>query len=118
MATCRQHLLLFVVAGVICAAAIAMPGATAQEVAPYQPIPNVDAPHIQELGEWAVAEHEKQANDGLTFRKVVDGEFQVVAGLNYVLVVDAVGSDGADGTHNAVVYEQDWTNTRELVSFY
>ncbi|KAM0884761.1 hypothetical protein ACQ4PT_030776 [Festuca glaucescens] len=114
MATCNQ--LLLAVAAVVCSAAIAMPGAAA-EAAPFQPIPNVDAPHIQQLGQWAVGEHVKQANDGLRFNKVVGGQFQVVAGLHYVFDIEAVGSDGVDGTYTAQVYVQDWTNTRLLVSF-
>jgi hypothetical protein len=114
MATCNQ--LLLAVAAVGCAAAIAMPGAAA-EAAPFQPIPNVDAPHIQELGQWAVREHVKQANDGLTFNKVFGGQFEVVAGLRYVFDIDAVGSDGVVGAYTAEVYVQDWTNTRLLVSF-
>ncbi|KAL6645599.1 hypothetical protein ACP70R_017207 [Stipagrostis hirtigluma subsp. patula] len=83
----------------------------------WSPIKDINDPHIQELGEWAVTEHVKQANDGLKFSRVVSGDQQVVAGVNYRLVVDASNNDGKDAKYQAVVYEREWTNTRELVSF-
>ena len=108
--------LLFVLAAAVCAAAT-IPAAEAQDP-PFQAVPDVNSKHVQELGEWAVAEHVKQANDGLKFLKVADGQFQVVAGLNYVLVIDAWNdADSTEGNHTAEVYLQDSTNTRKLVSF-
>jgi hypothetical protein len=64
-----------------------------------------------------VAEHVKRANDGLKFGRVVSGEDQIVAGMNYFLLIQAINGDGENGIYKARVYEQSWTNTRELVSF-
>lgn len=83
----------------------------------WSPIRNVSDPHIQELGGWAVTEHVRRANDGLRFGEVTGGEEQVVSGMNYKLVLDATDADGKVAAYGAFVYEQSWTNTRELVSF-
>ncbi|TVU47967.1 hypothetical protein EJB05_07585, partial [Eragrostis curvula] len=86
----------------------------------WGPIPaaEINDPHIQELGSWAVAEHLKVANERLRFVRVVSGEAQVVAGMNYRLVIDALNLlAGKDFMYNAVVYERSWTNTRMLVNF-
>ncbi|KAJ1296583.1 hypothetical protein BS78_01G312600 [Paspalum vaginatum] len=100
-------------AGVVAAAAARVgpaPGA-------WRAIGDVSAPHIQELGGWAVAEHDRQAGDGLRFCEVTSGEEQVVAGMNYKLVLDATDADGMVAAYGALVYERPWTNTRQLVSF-
>ncbi|RCV44171.1 hypothetical protein SETIT_9G352800v2 [Setaria italica] len=83
----------------------------------WGPIKDVSDPHIQELGGWAVAEHARRANDGLRFGGVSRGEEQVVSGMNYNLVLDATDANGATAAYGAFVYEQVWTNTRELMSF-
>ncbi|XP_039832066.1 cysteine proteinase inhibitor 8-like [Panicum virgatum] len=80
-------------------------------------IPDVDDAHVQEVGAWAVEEHVKRANDGLRFGRVVRGEEQIVAGVNYRLGIVAANLAGQNATYNAVVYEQIWTNTRRLLSF-
>ncbi|CAN6312203.1 unnamed protein product [Urochloa humidicola] len=84
-------------------------------------IQNVSDPHIQELGGWALGQaQEKQlagAGPGLRFRRVVRGEQQVVAGMNYRLYVDAADPRGRAAPYVAVVFEQVWTSTRELTSF-
>ncbi|CAL4931814.1 unnamed protein product [Urochloa decumbens] len=112
---------LFVAAAVIALCSVA-PAAAAARVAPqivggWKPIKDASDPHIQELGGWAVAEHVKKANDGLRFGKVVSGEEQVVSGMNYKLVIEATNGDGKSGTYGAAVYEQEWTKTRQLLSF-
>ncbi|XP_040378433.1 cysteine proteinase inhibitor 8-like [Oryza brachyantha] len=79
----------------------------------YSPISDVGDAHIQELGRWAVEQH----GDGLQFRRVTSGEQQVVSGMNYRLFLDAADPAGKTASYVAVVYEQLWTNTRELTSF-
>ncbi|KAL6634766.1 hypothetical protein ACP70R_027437 [Stipagrostis hirtigluma subsp. patula] len=66
------------------------------------PIPNINDAHVQELGGWAVAEHNKKANDRLKFNRVVSGDEQVVAGLKYRFVIDA---SNPDGQYEAVLTE-------------
>ena len=83
----------------------------------WNPIDNIDEAEIQRPGEWAVSEHVKWANGGLKFVKVVSGEEQQVAVMNYSLVIHAVNGHGKHVTYKARVYDRSWTNTRELVSF-
>ncbi|KAF0921895.1 hypothetical protein E2562_020506 [Oryza meyeriana var. granulata] len=83
----------------------------------WSKIKDVGDPHIQELGGWAVERHASLASDGLRFRRVMSGEEQVVSGMNYRLVVDASDPAGESASYVAVVYEQSWTNTRQLTSF-
>jgi hypothetical protein len=78
----------------------------------FSPILDINDPHVQELGGWAVSEHDKKANDGIKFNRVVSGDIQVVAGLNYRLIIDA-----SNGKYEAMVWEKDWENFRQLTSF-
>ena len=48
-------------------------------------------PYVQDLGKWAVTEHNKQSGEGLEFGKVVRGRQQVVAGMNYSLEIETKG---------------------------
>ena len=64
-----------------------------------------------------MAEHVKEANDGLKFSKVVSGDQQVVSGMKYRLVIDALSRDGRVTSFKALVYDQEWSNTRRLLSF-
>jgi len=54
-------------------------------------IENVTDPYVQDLGKWAVTEHNKQSGEGLEFGKVVRGRQQVVAGMNYSLEIETKG---------------------------
>ncbi|XBI10996.1 hypothetical protein VPH35_138145 [Triticum aestivum] len=67
-------------------------------------IKNIADPHIQELGK---------------FVKVVSGEEQIVNGINYRLIIDALRLDGSHGTYKAVLFEKDSSNpkTRKFISF-
>src|SRR6185312_7051711 len=60
IAAMRANLLL--VAAVVCA--VATTPTTAILAGEWAPITDINAPFIQELGGWAVAEHVKEANDG------------------------------------------------------
>jgi hypothetical protein len=82
----------------------------------WEPIKNVNDPHVKEIGEFAVAEYDKSSKADLKFMSVVKGETQVVAGTNYRLVLEA--KDGAATKHyEAVVWEKPWQNLRNLTSF-
>jgi hypothetical protein len=66
----------------------------AHPVGTFVPIEHVNDLHIVELGRWAVAQHDKQANSKLTFNSVVSGEQQAVAGMRCHLVIDASNPNG------------------------
>ncbi|KAK3140584.1 hypothetical protein QOZ80_5AG0402910 [Eleusine coracana subsp. coracana] len=123
MATRSRALLLLLS---LAAVALTIPGAAdaarlgrGHLVGGWSPIQDVGDAHIQELGGWALgqAKLDRLASDGLRFRQVVRGEKQVVSGMNYRLVVDAADPEGQSAPYVAVVYEQPWTNTRNLTSF-
>ncbi|KAE8781287.1 cystatin Hv-CPI8 [Hordeum vulgare] len=117
MARGRLLLLALLAATVAAAAAAAGLGGRGALVGGWGPIPDVKDAHIQELGGWAVEQHASLASDGLRFRRVTRGEQQVVSGMNYRLFVDAADGSGRSAPYVAEVYEQSWTNTRQLRSF-
>lgn len=98
---------------VVVAPATAIPPFPRVRAGAFFPIENVNDPHIQDLGRWAVAQHDKQANSGLRFNSVVGGEKQVVAGMRYHLFIDA---SNPNGHYRADVYEN-LDNARTLFSF-
>ncbi|RCV37545.1 hypothetical protein SETIT_8G072200v2 [Setaria italica] len=51
-------------------------------------IKDVMNPSVQDMGRWAVAEHNAKTGEKLQFSKVVRGQQQVVAGMNYMLDVE------------------------------
>uniref|UniRef100_A0ACD5X5P0 Uncharacterized protein n=1 Tax=Avena sativa TaxID=4498 RepID=A0ACD5X5P0_AVESA len=111
----RTHdLLLVTVAVVICI--IATPTTEGLLNGWYQ-IPDLNAPGVQEIATWAVAEHARQASDGLQLKRVVSGMEQTVSGTNWKLRLDAVNGDGKEAMYIAEVYDQPWTHTRILASF-
>ncbi|XP_010256520.1 PREDICTED: cysteine proteinase inhibitor 1-like [Nelumbo nucifera] len=83
----------------------------------WQPIKDVEDPHVQELARFVITQHNKEANTNLKFQKVVRGETQVVAGTKYRLIVAA--NDGhATNNYEAVVWEKPWEiSGRTLTSF-
>jgi Aspartic acid proteinase inhibitor len=91
--------------------------ASKQILGGWSPIKNVTDPHVKDLGAFAVSEHDKVANDSLVFVQVVSGEQQVVAGMNYRLVLEAKNGNGTVAKYVAVVWEKLWANTRQLTSF-
>ena len=114
IAAMRANLLL-VAAVVVCA--VAATPTTATKVGVWEPVTDINDPFVQELGGWAVAEHVKEANDGLKLSKVVSGDQKVGSGMNYRLVIHALGRDGKGASYKALVYDQEWSNTRRLLSF-
>lgn len=102
------------------------------ELGGWKPISDVNEPHVKEVGAFAVSEHNKDAEKKLSFRRVVVGEKQVVAGIKYRLVVEVEqpqprpslrGLVVDDGNHEvissyeAVVLERPWEGFRNLASF-
>ncbi|CAB4275643.1 unnamed protein product [Prunus armeniaca] len=86
----------------------------------YQPIKDINDPHVKEIAEFAVSEYNKQAQGKkkLVFQSVICGETQVVAGVNFRLVISATTAAAAAGEkYVAVVWEKSWENFRQLTSF-
>ncbi|KAF1895344.1 hypothetical protein Lal_00043990 [Lupinus albus] len=82
----------------------------------WTPIENINDPHVKEIADFAVTEHNKESGTKLKLESVVKGESQVVSGTNYRLVL--VASDGSTAkNYQAVVYEKPWQHYRKLTSF-
>ncbi|MQM02930.1 hypothetical protein Taro_035702 [Colocasia esculenta] len=78
--------------------------ATAQ-VGSYEPIPDLSDPYIQLIANFAVAQHNcRQTGEALVYVRVESGQKQVVAGINYRLIV--VATDAGVKEYEAVVYKQ------------
>ncbi|TVU38290.1 hypothetical protein EJB05_11650, partial [Eragrostis curvula] len=79
---------------------------------------DINNPFVQEVGNWAVMEHVKQAKDGIKFNKVVRADQNALGlGINYDLIIDASNNDGKDGKYEANVYLRDWADKRTLLAF-
>ncbi|KAG0455195.1 hypothetical protein HPP92_024154 [Vanilla planifolia] len=83
----------------------------------WKPIKNLTDPYVQEIAHFAVAEHNKDGDPQLKLRRVVSGETQVVAGINYRLVIEAMAVGGSARKYEAVVWDKPWLHFRNLTSF-
>ncbi|KAG5569246.1 hypothetical protein H5410_059012 [Solanum commersonii] len=82
----------------------------------WKPITNTTDPKVVEIGNFAVDEHNEEEKTKLKFQEVVKGEYQVVHGLNYRLLISA--KDG-NSLHNylADVWVKPGGKSRTLTSF-
>ncbi|KAG6404669.1 hypothetical protein SASPL_136922 [Salvia splendens] len=80
-------------------------------------IPDTNSQEILLYGIFAVSEYNKQNNKSLTFESVLKAEKQVVAGVNYRLLLAAGDELRPSGTYQAVVYNQAAPTSLHLTSF-
>ncbi|WOK95468.1 cysteine proteinase inhibitor 1-like [Canna indica] len=73
-------------------------------------------PHIQKLAQFAVSEYNKQQGASFELVNLVKTEMQVVAGINYRLLLHAKLKSGSVDTFQAVVFES-LKSELKLVSF-
>ncbi|KAL0711518.1 hypothetical protein Bca4012_018496 [Brassica carinata] len=89
-----------------------------ERVGDWSPSKKLRDPHVVKIGQFAVSEYNIQSKSGLKFANVVRGEFQIVSGTNYRLVVEANdGSNSAGKMYEAIVLEQPWRKSMNLTSF-
>ncbi|CAJ1941463.1 unnamed protein product [Sphenostylis stenocarpa] len=82
----------------------------------WSPIKNINDPHVTEIADYAVTEYDKRSGQKLKLEKVIKGDTQVVAGLNYRFILTA--TDGSSsGNYEAIVWEKVWEHFRNLTSF-
>ncbi|KAL5101244.1 hypothetical protein RYX36_005571, partial [Vicia faba] len=55
----------------------------------WNSIENIKDPHVSEIAQFAATEQQKQSGVKLSLMKVINGETQIVAGVNYRLVLTA-----------------------------
>ncbi|GAU38154.1 hypothetical protein TSUD_263780 [Trifolium subterraneum] len=82
----------------------------------YTPIKNINDPYVIEIAQFAVTEYNKRGHK-LHFNKVISGESQVVAGINYRLKLSAYDSSPERSSpFVAIVYDSP-QHIRNLTSF-
>ncbi|KAF6145023.1 hypothetical protein GIB67_013374 [Kingdonia uniflora] len=82
----------------------------------WKPIKDIKNPHVKEIGQYAVSQHNKDVKANLKFIQVVRGETQVISGENYRLII--LAKDGAaKNNYEAVVWEKAWQGYMNLTSF-
>ncbi|KAF3451836.1 hypothetical protein FNV43_RR07932 [Rhamnella rubrinervis] len=110
----RAHIILVLLALFVASAASA--ARSNALLGGWKPIEDLKDPHVKEIAEFAVSEHNKQSKADLKFDSVVKGESQVVAGTNYRLVI-SVKNGKASELYQAVVWEKTWEHFLKLTSF-
>ncbi|XP_010550411.2 PREDICTED: oxygen-evolving enhancer protein 1-2, chloroplastic-like [Tarenaya hassleriana] len=65
----------------------------------FHPIKDVNDPYVVAVAKFAVDEHNRTSKSGLKFERVIKGERQVVAGMNYRLTL-AAKEPAASSTNN------------------
>eukprot|EP00897_Mesotaenium_endlicherianum_P001350 jgi/Mesen1/1242/ME000129S00342 len=71
---------------------------------------------LEQLGRFAVEEHNSKENAGLSFGKVVAAKEQVVQGKMHTLTIEAT-KDGNKGHYEARVWVKPWENHKSLEGF-
>ncbi|KAJ0973625.1 hypothetical protein J5N97_015590 [Dioscorea zingiberensis] len=116
MATRRHELLLLLITTIFVllihgqGSAAAIPGG-------WSPIKDVNDTYVQEIGKYAVTEHNKAANTSLEFQKVLSGETKVVSGIDYRLIISAKDGGAQLSQYQALVWDKAWLKFRQLISF-
>ncbi|MFS7950511.1 putative Cystatin domain-containing protein [Helianthus anomalus] len=82
----------------------------------WKPIPDITDPTVISIGKFAIHEHNKETYASLKFAKVIKGDQQVVAGMNYNLTITAADR-GVRKNYVALVWDKPWLKFRKLVSF-
>ncbi|XP_021766659.1 cysteine proteinase inhibitor 1-like [Chenopodium quinoa] len=86
----------------------------------YSPITNLSDPHVIEVAQFAVKEH-NMLDEGhkVKLLSILKGWTQVVAGLNYRLIITAktLCSHADVHRYEVVVYERPWQHFMKLTSF-
>ncbi|CAN4105986.1 unnamed protein product [Withania somnifera] len=80
-------------------------------------IKNTNDHQVVEIAKFAVDQYNKESKSELVFKKVVEGETQVVAGTNYRLVIAVKDRGYGNDKYLAVVWDKPWENYRKLRSF-
>ncbi|XP_022936218.1 cysteine proteinase inhibitor 8-like [Cucurbita moschata] len=88
------------------------------EVGQWKPIEDIKDPYVQEMGRFAVMEHDNmRIGENLKFICVQSGEKQVVEGMNYRLLIKASNHLGISSLYMAIVYDKPWEKTWKLIEF-
>ncbi|XP_042000573.1 cysteine proteinase inhibitor A-like isoform X1 [Salvia splendens] len=103
--------LLLVVAAVVCQIGFCSESPKSIKVGGLQ-----NSLKIDDIGRFAVQEHNKNQNSLIEFGRVVDAKEQVVAGTMYHLTLEAVDG-GQNKIYEAKVWVKPWMNFKQLQEF-
>ncbi|CAK8538867.1 unnamed protein product [Lathyrus sativus] len=81
----------------------------------WNPIKNIKDPQVLEIAQFAVTEQQKKSGVKLSLVDVISGETQIVAGINYRLVLTA--NDGSVTKKYQAQVVDEPNHTRSLISF-
>ncbi|KAK2432011.1 cysteine proteinase inhibitor [Trifolium repens] len=81
----------------------------------WNPIEDINNSHVTDIANFAVNKFNNQTGASLKFQKVIRGESQIVAGINYCLIIST--SNSVNNIYNVVVYDRPWDHFRNLTSF-
>lgn len=86
-------------------------------IAVWQPIDNLNDPHVKDIAEFAVSMHNKQANTRFIATEVLKGDTQgVQGGTVYRLVVEVMLNGATSDYETLVMVSADFGN-KKLISF-
>ncbi|PRQ41982.1 putative Cystatin domain-containing protein [Rosa chinensis] len=108
----RPHVLLALLA-------LLVPLVVADRIVVWKPINSTSDPMVVDTAKFAVSEHNEEAKTNLVFESVVEGRYQVNAGIYYELVVKAKNDSSPASTANYVTVVWDHhLGVRHLIDFY
>ncbi|MED6157103.1 hypothetical protein PIB30_020259 [Stylosanthes scabra] len=86
----------------------------------WKSIKDLSDPHVEAIAEFAVTEYNKRSGfvAPLKLRRIIKGETQVVAGINYRLFLSASSGESSNtSNYKAIVLKKAWLHTLNLTSF-
>ncbi|KAL3820806.1 hypothetical protein ACJIZ3_006711 [Penstemon smallii] len=92
-------------------------GVGSNNVGGWKPVPSTKDRYVVSIAKFALAEHNKRANDALVFVAVVKGELLTAGGKKYKLEISAKEAGAASKNYEAVVLDRHWKKPRQLTSF-
>ncbi|KAL9236916.1 hypothetical protein vseg_011529 [Gypsophila vaccaria] len=88
---------------------------TNEEAGTWQPITNINDPHVTEIAQFVVNEYNKKQSTLYELVKIYKGETQAVDGIKYRLFIGAKSNGGTTQSYMIVVLEQQ--STKQLLRF-
>ncbi|GAU15079.1 hypothetical protein TSUD_08170 [Trifolium subterraneum] len=83
----------------------------------WTPIKNIDDPHVIEIANYAVTEHDRQTGLKLKLEKVISGETKIFPEGTKICLNITASEDSASNKYNIAVLENPVNHFRNLTSF-
>lgn len=82
----------------------------------WNPIEDINDPHVTEVAKFAVTAYDKQSGEKLELEKVIKGDTMVVTGIDYRLTLTATNGSSSN-SYETIVWEKPWIHFKSLLSF-